>query len=90
MPDDVVRRFLRYYYRPIVAFAIDLAELDAREREAVELCGLMRLTIETAAEAADVSRNTMQARWIRARKRLARAWTGLEWVKVLADLVDER
>ena len=87
--DEIVRRFLRYYWRGIVDYAVDLAELDEKELEAVELCGRQRLTVERAAEVADVSANTMQSRWTRARARLWRAWCGLEWVAILAATVDE-
>ena len=85
-----VLRFLRYYYAPIVDFAIDLAGLSDVEREAVELCGRRQMTIQAAAEyaAPQVSTNTMQARWSSARKRLCRAWSCIEWVQLLADTVD--
>lgn len=90
MTDDTVKRFLRYYYAPLVDFALDLAQLDDREREAVELCGRRRKSIEEAAELAapPVSVNTMQTRWSNARRRLRRAWAGVEWVQLLADTVD--
>lgn len=90
MDEDSVKRFLRYYWRDLVDFALSLAQLDNRELEAVRLCGIQRLTIENAAEAAKppVSVNTMQSRWAAARKRLAKAWGGYEWVKILADTVE--
>lgn len=73
-----------------MSFAIDLAELDDKEREAVELCGRKRLTIEQAAEAANppVSPNTMQTRWRCARMRLRRVWADIEWINILADTVE--
>lgn len=89
MDDYKVRLFLRYYWRDLVTFAIDLAELSAVERQAVELCGRQRLTIEQASEQADVSVNTMQARWSKARKRLSKAWHGIEWIELLAEQVEE-
>ena len=89
MCDNDIRRFLRYYYKPIVDFALDLAELDDRERQAVQLCGRRRLTIEQASEEAGVSVCTMQTRWANARKRLQKSWQGLEWVQKLAECVDE-
>ena len=89
MPDDAIKKFLRYYWRGIVDFALDLAALNDRERQAVELCGIRGMTIEQAAEVADVSPNTMQTRWSNARKRLSRAWSGIEWIAVLADTVTE-
>lgn len=89
MQDSTVKRFLRYYCSDIVDYALDMSALDDAERQAVELCGRRRLTIEKAAEYADVSVNTMQSRWSRARKRLAHSWSGVEWVQVLADTVDE-
>lgn len=88
MDDSKVKLFLRYYWRDIVTFALDLAELDDNEREAVELCGRHRMTIEQAAERAGVSVNTMQARYSKARKRLAKAWQGIEWIELLADTVE--
>ena len=87
--DATVKKFLRYYWGDLVEYALDLAQLDDNERQAVELCGRRRLTIEQAAEEAEVSVNTMQARWSKARKRLARCWAGLEWVHTLADTVDD-
>ena len=88
MPDEMVKRFLRYYWRGIVDFALDLALLNDRERQAVELCGCRCMTIEQAAEVAEVSVNTMQTRWSTARRRLSRAWNGIEWIALLADTVD--
>ena len=91
MDDKTVRRFLRYYWSSLVDFAIDLAELDDDEAEAVQLCGRRRLSVEKAAELARIpcSVNTMQSRWSKARKRLCRAWNGIEWISVLADKVDD-
>lgn len=87
MDDETVKRFLRYYWSGIVDYAIDLANLDERELQAVELCGRRRLTIERAAEEAEVSVNTMQARWSSARHRLRFAWAGIPWIQILADTV---
>jgi len=91
MSDEDVRKFLRYYWRELVKFAIDYANLNDHEREAVELCGIREMTIEQASECASpqVSVNTMQSRWSNARKRLARAWQGIDWIQTLADTVKE-
>lgn len=91
MDEATVRKFLRYYWAGLVDFALDLAELDDAEREAVVLCGRRRLTVEKAAETAVIpcSVNTMQNRWSKARKRLCRAWNGIEWISVLADKVED-
>ena len=91
MDDETVRKFLRYYWSDLVDFAIDLARLDDKELEAVELCGKHRMTIEKAAEVAQVpcSVNTMQARWTNARKRLGKVWGKIEWIQLLADTVEE-
>lgn len=88
MSDERIRKFLRYYWAALVDFALDLAQLDDAELQAVRLCGRRRLTIEAAAEAAEVSVNTMQTRWSHARKRLSRAWSGIEWIEILADTVE--
>lgn len=85
--DDVLK-FLRYYWRGLVDYALDLAELDDRELQAVELCGRKRMTIEQAAEAAGVSVNTMQARWSSARRRIVRTWSNIEWIRVLAETIE--
>lgn len=91
MSEEIVVRFLRYYWAALVDFALDIAQLDEREREAVQLCGRRRLTIERAAEEANppVSVNTMQSRWKNARRRLCRAWNGIEWIRLLADTVED-
>lgn len=91
MDDATVRRFLRYYRNDIVDFSIDIARLDDNEIEAVNLCGRRRLTVEQAAEQSRIpcSVNTMQNRWHRARKRLCKAWSGIEWITMLANTVDE-
>ncbi len=91
MDDKTVRKFLRYYWAALVDFAVDIAELDDDECEAVQLCGRRRLTVEKAAEMAHipVSVNTMQNRWSKARKRLCKAWNGIEWIALLAETVDD-
>lgn len=89
MDSKAVERFLRYEYKPIVDFALDIVELDDKELEAVKLCGRKRMTIEAAAEMAQVSTNTMQSRWSSARRRLARAWGGMEWIELIAETVKE-
>lgn len=89
MDDYKVKKFLRYYWRDIVEFALDLANLSDHEREAVDLIGIRGLTIEYASERCDVSVKTMQSRYSRARKRLSRAWAGIKWIEVLADTMEE-
>lgn len=90
LDEKLMYKFLRYYWKDVVSFAIDLAELDDKEKEAIELCGRRRLTIEQAAESASppVSVNTMQNRWSKAKWRLRFVWGGLDWVRVLAETVE--
>ena len=88
MNDEKVKKFLRYYYSGIVGFALALAALNDREEEAVKLCGRRGLTIEQAAEIADVSPNTMKSRWESARKRLQKAWNGIEWIEIITETVE--
>lgn len=85
MTDKTVKAFLRYHHANVVDLALEMVQLDRREREAVELCGRQRLTLEEAAEVAGVSTCTMQERWAKARQRLAAAWSGLDWVETLAE-----
>lgn len=91
MNDERVKRFLRYYWRDLVEFAIDLANLNQVELEAVRLIGIQGNTIEKASEIVfpQVSVNTMQSRWSKARKRLIKAWAGIEWIEMLSQTVEE-
>lgn len=89
MEDEIIK-FLRYPYKGVVNYALDLVQLSKKEREAVMLCGVQKMTVEEAAEAArpQVSRNTMQKRWSDARSQLIRAWSGIEWIETLANTVE--
>ena len=86
MTDDDVKKFLRYYWKDLVYFALDLANLSEVERESVRLIGMEGNTIERASEMANppVSVNTMQSRYSTARKRLIRVWSGIDWIEILA------
>ncbi len=86
MDDSLVKKFLRYYYPGIVDFALSLASLSDKELQAVNLCGKRGLTIEQAAEEAECSVNTMKTRWATARKRLGKAWAGVEWIEIIANM----
>ena len=88
MTDEDVKKFLRYSWRDLVIFALDLANLNDSEMEAIKLIGIEGKTIERASELVrpQVSTNTMQARYSAARKRLQRCWSGIEWIEVLAKI----
>ncbi len=80
MPESIIKRFLRYPSRPLVDFALSLANLTWQEETAAELCGRKHMSQEKAAEEAGYSVDAMQ-KWYRAAlKKLSTAWAGSEWI----------
>jgi len=89
LDDKDVVRFLRYDWTNIVDLAISLVRLSDDELEAIELCGKRCLSIESASEIANVSVATMQRRWSKARKRLLKVWSGINWIEILAEHAED-
>lgn len=88
MTDETVKRFLRYHKASLVDLALAEVELDDKELKVIDLCGRKRLTIEQAAEVLDVSDSTVKRTWAKARKRLIKAWSGQEYIEVLANYAE--
>lgn len=80
MTEDAVKRFLAYPSKPLVDFALSLANLTWQEETAINLCGRKRLTQERAAEKADCSVDAMQ-RWYKSGiRKLTKAWSDSDWI----------
>ena len=81
MRESEVVTFLRYPSKPLVDFALTLANLPWQEALAIDLCGRKRMTQERAAEQAGYSVDAMQ-KWYRAGiKALRVAWSDSEWIR---------
>lgn len=81
MREAEVVAFLRYPSKPLVDFALTLANLPWQEEQAINLCGRKRMTQEQAAEHLDRSVDAVQ-KWYRAGIRsLQVAWSDCEWIK---------
>lgn len=81
MREAEVVAFLRYPSKPLVDFALTLANLPWQEATVIELCGRKRMTQEQAAEQMDRSVDAVQ-KWYRAGiKSLQVAWSDSEWIR---------
>ena len=81
MRESEVVAFLRYPSKPLVDFALTLANLPWQEEQAINLCGRKRMTQEQAAEHLDRSVDAVQ-KWYRSGiKSLQVAWSDCDWIR---------
>lgn len=79
--DAKIVAFLRYPSKPLVDFALTLANLSWQEALALDLCARKRMTQEKAAEQVGYSVDAVQ-KWYRAGIRsLQVAWSDCEWIR---------
>lgn len=71
---------LNYPDRPLVDYAVSMANLTAPEREAINLRVYDGETVESAAERLMLSPGTVKSRYRAGMQKLDHCWSGRPWI----------